>query len=73
MLVLSRKKGESVIIQDNIVVTVLSVEGDIVKIGISAPKEVDIYRKELYDAIQLNNQNAVFNPQLIDDGLLDLK
>ncbi|PAD30668.1 carbon storage regulator CsrA [Paenibacillus sp. 7523-1] len=61
MLVLARKKGESVIIDNNIIVTVLSVEGDNVKIGISAPKEIDIYRKEVFDAIGQNNQNAVMD------------
>ncbi|WP_315793801.1 carbon storage regulator CsrA [Paenibacillus sp. BIC5C1] len=61
MLVLARKKGESVIIDNNIVVTVLSVEGDNVKIGISAPKEIDIYRKEVFDSIGQNNKNAVMD------------
>ena len=47
MLALSRKKGEALVINNNIEVTVLEVKGDKVKIGISAPKEVPIYRKEV--------------------------
>ncbi|MCM3134945.1 carbon storage regulator CsrA [Paenibacillus polysaccharolyticus] len=59
MLVLSRKKGESIIIQDNIEVTVLAVEGDTVRIGISAPKQIDIFRKEVYASIQEANRESV--------------
>ncbi|NOU79249.1 carbon storage regulator CsrA [Paenibacillus sp. LMG 31459] len=70
MLVLTRKKGESIVIQNNIVVTVLSVEGDIIKIGISAPKDIDIYRKEIFDAIQQNNQNAVMDLETIQKAML---
>lgn len=55
MLVLTRKKGESIVIQDNIEVTVLSVEGETVKIGISAPKHVDIFRQEIYLSIKESN------------------
>lgn len=58
MLVLSRKKGESIIIQDHIEVTVLGVEGDIVKLGITAPKHVDIFRQEIYASIQEANRES---------------
>lgn len=58
MLVLSRKKGESIIIQDNIEVTILSVEGDTVRIGISAPKDIDIFRQEVYQSIQETNRES---------------
>ncbi|WP_128103748.1 carbon storage regulator CsrA [Paenibacillus sp. DCT19] len=58
MLVLSRKKGESIIIQDQIEVTVLAVEGDTVRIGISAPKHIDIYRQEIYASIQEANRES---------------
>ncbi|MGG4400549.1 carbon storage regulator CsrA [Paenibacillus amylolyticus] len=58
MLVLSRKKGESIIIQDNIEITVLAVEGDTVRIGISAPKHIDIFRKEVYASIQEANRES---------------
>lgn len=58
MLALSRKKNEAIIINNNIEVTVLEVKGDQVKIGISAPKEVPIYRKEVYMQIQDANKAA---------------
>jgi carbon storage regulator len=59
MLVLSRKKGQSVILQDNIEITVLDIEGDVIKLGIAAPKEVQILRKELVDSVQESNLSAV--------------
>lgn len=59
MLVLTRKKGESIIIQDHIEVVILSVEGDTVKVGISAPKHVDIFRQEVYLSIKESNQESV--------------
>jgi carbon storage regulator len=51
MLVLSRKKNESIIINDNIVVTVVEVRGDKVRLGIEAPREVTVHRREVYEAI----------------------
>lgn len=59
MLALSRKKGEALVINNNIEVTVLEVKGDQVKIGISAPKEVPVYRKEVYLQIQDSNKEAM--------------
>lgn len=59
MLALSRKKGEALVINNNIEVTVLEVKGDQVKIGISAPKEVPVYRKEVYLQIQNSNKEAM--------------
>ncbi|WP_199616757.1 carbon storage regulator CsrA [Paenibacillus alkalitolerans] len=58
MLVLTRKKGESITIGDHIEVVVLGIEGDTVKIGIQAPKEVEIFRKEVYLSIKESNQEA---------------
>ena len=58
MLALSRKKGEALIINNNIEVTILEIKGDQVKIGISAPKEVPVYRKEVYVQIQEANKAA---------------
>ncbi len=58
MLALSRKLQESVIIGDNIEITVLSISKDQVKIGINAPKSVPIHRKEIYLQIQEENQQA---------------
>lgn len=58
MLVLSRKTGEAIQIGDDIEITVISIAGDQVKIGISAPKNVDIHRKEIYLSIQEENNKA---------------
>ncbi len=59
MLVLSRKKGQAVVIQDSIEITVLEVDGDTVKLGISAPKEVPIVRKELLLSVKESNIDSV--------------
>ena len=59
MLALSRKKNEAIVINNNIEVTILEVKGDQVKIGITAPKEVPVYRKEVYMQIQNANKEAV--------------
>lgn len=59
MLALSRKKGEAIIINNNVEVTILEVKGDQVKIGITAPKDVPIYRKEVYVQIQEANKESV--------------
>ena len=58
MLALSRKKNEALVINKNIEITVLEVKGEQVKLGISAPKEVPIYRKEVYVQIQEANTMA---------------
>lgn len=58
MLALSRKKDEAIVINNNIEITVLEVKGDHVKLGISAPKSVPIYRKEVYLQIQESNSEA---------------
>ncbi len=59
MLILARKKDESIIINDNIVISVIEVKGENVKLGIDAPGSVKIYRREVYDAIQLENKAAL--------------
>lgn len=58
MLALSRKKGESLIINNNIEIVVLESHGDQVKLGIQAPKDVPVYRKEVYLQIQKENKDA---------------
>jgi carbon storage regulator len=58
MLVLSRLRDESIIIGDNVVVTIVDVRGDKVKLGIDAPKEISVHRQEVYDAIRRENQQA---------------
>jgi len=61
MLALSRKKGEALMINNDIEITVLDVRGDQVKLGITAPKEVTVYRKEVYVQIQEANKEAAGN------------
>jgi carbon storage regulator len=58
MLVLSRQRDESIIIGDNIVITVVDVRGDKVRLGIDAPREVSVHRREIYEAIQRENKQA---------------
>lgn len=64
MLALTRKKGETIIIGDNVEVTVLSVSGEQVKLGIEAPKEIPVHRFEIYEQIQKENKEAVINDNI---------
>lgn len=64
MLALTRKKGESLVVNNNIEITVLEIRGDQIKIGISAPKDVPIYRKEVYLQIQEENKAALESGKL---------
>lgn len=59
MLILSRKKDESIIIGDNIEISIVDIKGDHVKLGIKAPRDVKVYRQEVYEAIQKENKAAV--------------
>ncbi|MCD8038424.1 MAG: carbon storage regulator CsrA [Lachnospiraceae bacterium] len=61
MLALSRKKGEALMINNDIEITVLDIKGEQVKIGIAAPKQVPVYRKEVYVQIQEANKEAAGN------------
>lgn len=61
MLALSRKKGEALMINNDIEITILEIKGEQVKIGISAPKQVPVYRKEVYIQIQEANKEAAGN------------
>jgi carbon storage regulator len=58
MLVLTRKTKESIMLNDDIEITIVSIDGDQVKLGINAPKTVDIHRKEVYLSIQQENSSA---------------
>lgn len=58
MLALSRKKDEAIVVNNNIEITILEIKGDQIKIGITAPKSVPIYRKEVYLQIQEANKAA---------------
>lgn len=69
MLVLSRKKGESIIIQDEIEITILDIARDHIKLGIKAPKDMSVYRKEVLESIKDENQRA---SSIITSKLQDL-
>ena len=58
MLVLSRKKNESIVINDDITIVVVEIRGDKVRLGIEAPKEVPVHRNEVYEAIRRNVQSS---------------
>jgi len=58
VLVLSRQRDESIMIGDNIVITVVDIRGDKVRLGISAPTEIPVHRQEVYEAIQRENLRA---------------
>jgi carbon storage regulator len=58
MLVLSRQRDESIIIGDNVQVTVVDIRGDKVRLGIEAPSDIPVHRKEVFDAIQRENRKA---------------
>lgn len=73
MLALTRKNGESIVIGNDIEITILDVKGDQVKLGISAPKSVPVYRKEIYLQIQDANKEAATNAEISLDLLRGLK
>lgn len=58
MLVLSRKKNESIVINDDITIVVVEIRGDKVRLGVEAPKEVPVHRREVYDAIKRSNSSS---------------
>ena len=61
MLILSRKLGESIVIDGNIHVKIMRVDGDVVKLGIEAPTSVPVHRQEVYEEIHRSNQQALTN------------
>ena len=66
MLVLSRKKNESIVINNDITIVVVEIRGDKVRLGVEAPKEVPVHRREVYDAIRRND--AASTPRNPTDG-----
>lgn len=64
MLVLARKVNESIVIDGRIVVKIVRMDGDVAKVGISAPSSVPVHRLEVYEEIQRSNQQALINPQV---------
>jgi carbon storage regulator len=67
MLVLGRKKGESIVINDEIELKIISIDGDTVKLGIEAPKNIALHRKEVYEAIQSENKLAAMQEFSLED------
>lgn len=63
MLILSRKIDEKIKIGDDITITLIDVHGDQVKIGVEAPKNVKVFRQEVFDAIQMENKSAVIRDE----------
>jgi len=69
MLVLSRKKDQSIVIGDNIEITIIDIQSDQVRIGINAPKNIAIHRKEVYIEIQEENKRAAGSKALAPEEL----
>ncbi len=67
MLVLSRKKNESIIINDDITIVVVEIRGDKVRLGVEAPKEVPVHRNEVYEAIRRNQQKPDASGSVVSD------
>ncbi len=69
MLVLSRKKNESIVINNDITIVVVEIRGDKVRLGVEAPREVPVHRREVYDAIQRtqNEQDAGNDSATLED------
>jgi carbon storage regulator len=72
MLVLTRKAGESLIIGDEIVVTVLEARGDVIRIGIQAPRDVQVHREEVYRELQAANREAASPNEEAVQALADI-
>ncbi len=68
MLILTRRIGESIIIGDDITITVLGVKGNQVRLGVNAPKDVSVHREEIYRRIQQEQTNNNSEPLVIDTG-----
>lgn len=68
MLVLTRKRDESIIIGDDIKITIVDVRGDQVKVGIDAPRSIPVHREEVYKEIQAENRRAAVQPGTVDLG-----
>lgn len=68
MLVLSRKKNESIVINDDITIVVVEIRGDKVRLGVEAPKEVPVHRNEVYEAIRRSQQSDA-GPAITEQGV----
>lgn len=70
MLVLSRKQNESIVINDDITIVVVEIRGDKVRLGVEAPKEIPVHRREVFDAIHRNEQGLPPVEEKKDDDFL---
>ncbi len=70
MLVLTRKRGQSILVGDDIEITILEVDRDHVKVGINAPKSVKVYRRELYEEIKRANTESIIKDKGLVEDLL---
>ena len=68
MLVLSRSKDESIIIGDDVKITIIDVKGDKVRLGITAPRSISVHRKEVYEAIQREKLNEAMAEDIIEQN-----
>ena len=73
MLVLSRKKNESIVINDNITIVVVEIRGDKVRLGVEAPKEVPVHRREVFDAIQREGEKRVRQVGVTNIGNMEVE
>ena len=71
MLVLSRRESQSIVIGKDITITVVSIRGDQVRIGIDAPRSVDVYREEIYEQVRQENLTAIANVNEIRQAVQD--
>ncbi len=72
MLVLSRQRDETIMIGDDVQVTIVDIRGDKVRLGITAPREIQVHRKEVYDAIKRENQRAAgLSPSEVNEVIND--
>ncbi len=69
MLALTRKTGQSIMIGDQVEITIVEVKGDQVRLGIKAPKAITVYRKEIYEEIQKENKAAVNSAKISWEGI----
>ena len=71
MLILTRRVGEKLVIGENVTVTVLGVKGNQIRIGIDAPRSVDVYREEIYEQVKQENLSAIANVDAIRNAVQD--
>ena len=69
MLVLTRRPGESIVVGQDIVITVIEIKGGQVRIGIDAPREIDVYREEIYEQVRQENIASVANVEAIREAV----